>query len=584
MFGQDAPSMAGTSDYGSTVAAGNKAQQEINRLSQPTPPAPPVRHATLLSMIHGLAIGLSSAGTAMGTGGREGGAKEVAQIQGEEQQQKLQAQQAAQAAKNAEIQNQIQILDTNRQTAHNILMSAALPYEQKKRDLEISAETQRQNIVGAEFSKSNFGLTPDQVNGKDPLTPQNITNSQGMLIRAIGNDKYGALAILGKDDPSVVEALRVSKLPNPTGQEIAAAGQGLIVAQQQSAATAEAKTKQEAAAANAPFGPKAEALNASMLERYQVSHPGKPLPAGLTLSADSTPKDFDRVDKILQQTEVALDTKTNRDLVNSMRQEQLKASRGLDTPGDTSKTGADYLASLPVGTRGTVKAIGEGRAAPPPAGSRGAAAQSILGALNHAYPDYDATKYPSYLDLRKKFTSGKEAAGINALNTVETHLGRMYDHANAAYTSGGITGRLAGSLGDKDVIALGVDATGVATELAKAYAAGQISEGEKNDWEAKLDIKAFNMTTGKLITNLKEIDGLLESKQKAYQSQWDVGSPSASITFPIINADATTARAAIRGEAAQAAPADSHVISVNGVNYQYNGSGNTADLKNYTRK
>jgi hypothetical protein len=180
-----------------------------------------------------------------------------------------------------------------------------------------------------------------------------------------------------------------------------------------------------------------------------------------------------------------------------------------------------------------------------------------LGALNRAYPDYDATKYPSYLDARKKFTSGPEAKGINAINTVETHLAKMYDHANAAFTSGGITGRLTGFLGDKNVIALGVDRTAVATELSKAYAAGQISEGEVKDWETKLDINSVGMTTGKLITNLKEIDGLLEGKQKAYEQQWSTASPSASIVspVPIISPDAAAARAKIRGEQAPAASA-----------------------------
>jgi hypothetical protein len=102
------------------------------------------------------------------------------------------------------------------------------------------------------------------------------------------------------------------------------------------------------------------------------------------------------------------------------------------------------------------------------------------------------------------------------------------------------------------VIALDDDATAVATELGKAYNAGAITEGEKNDWQKKLDIKAVGQTTGKLITSLKEIDGLLEGKQKAYENQWKAASPSASIAspVPIISPDAAAARAKIRGEAA----------------------------------
>ena len=117
----------------------------------------------------------------------------------------------------------------------------------------------------------------------------------------------------------------------------------------------------------------------------------------------------------------------------------------------------------------------------------------------------------------------------------------MYDHANAAFTSGGVTGRITGFFGDKDVIALNDDATALATELGKAYNAGAITEGEKNDWQAKLDIKAPGQTTGKLITNLKEIDGLLEGKQNAYKDQWAAAAPSPSIATPIPIVSATAA-------------------------------------------
>ena len=243
--GQAPPSMAGTSDLGPTITAQNNAQQEITRLNQPTTPNVG-SHQKLFSIIQAIGVGLSNAGKAGSTGGREGGASGVIADAGAIQQQKINAQNAVLAQKNAAIQNQIQIIDTNHKLGQNILQMAAYPNEQKKSDLEISGETQRQSIVGAEFAKTNFGLTPDQVSGKAPLTPQNLQVSQNMLTRTIGDENRGALAILGKDDKAVVEAQRVAALPNPTGQEISNAGQGLITAQQQSAATTEAKTKQHA--------------------------------------------------------------------------------------------------------------------------------------------------------------------------------------------------------------------------------------------------------------------------------------------------------------------------------------------------
>jgi hypothetical protein len=263
----------------------------------------------------------------------------------------------------------------------------------------------------------------------------------------------------------------------------------------------------------------------------------------------------------------------------------LDLQKGVDIPGDNTKTGPEYLASLSKenpAMGATVKQIIEGRGAPPPAGARGAASQRLLGAVNLADGNYDASKYPSYLKAREKFTSGKQGDAVNALNTVEHHLARMYDHANSAFTSGGVTGAITGFFGDKDVQALDSDATALASELAKAYAGGQISEGEKNDWEAKLNIKSPGMTTGKLITRIKEIDGLLEGKQRANQDEWNSAAPSPKLaeSLSMISSQAAADRAHLRGEAA----ADNHVIEINGAHYTYKGSGDTADLNNYTKK
>ena len=456
-----------------------------------------------------------------------------------------------------------------------------LPKEMEQRDVAVAQA--KTGLAESKFNLfANTGMTPDQI---DKLTSGGAVDAKTSdMLKNNAQQQYRiASQLLTSDNPILSGLKTVLDNPNSTPAQLVIANRRLQAEVKGQKDITDDRIKQAEAAATAPFGPRAAAINDAMQERYQVLNPGKPLPDGLTLSAASTPKDFDRADKILQQTENAQGTKAQRDISNNMREQMLDLAKGAKIPGDETKTGDEYIASLPVGVAGTIKAIHEGREAPPPAGSRSAAAQTILGALNHAYPDYDATKYPSYLKARTAFTSGPEGKGVNALNTVETHLARMYDHATAALTSGGITGKVTGFFGDKDVRALDIDRTAVSTELSKAYAAGQISEGEVKDWEAKLNFTTPGMTTGKLITNLKEIDGLLEGKQKAYEQQWATASPSASIVspVPIISSDAASARAKIRGEASQAG---GHVIEVGGVHYTYNGSGDTSDLKNYTKK
>jgi hypothetical protein len=563
----------------------------INPQVAPPPPAGgtpvgtpnPPKHAALLNMIQGLAVGLGAASKSIATHGREGGAEEVQRFQGEQQRQKNEADAAATAKKSAEIQHTMWNGEINKTNLNNMILGATV--KDQVDESHFKAQEAQTSAASAKYSLfAGTGMNPAQIDQLVKGGPTDAKTSNQIQANAQMNHRI-AEQLLPADNPSLVALKKAIDDPSTPPGTLITLNNRLQAELKGQEGVNDAKIKEATAQATAPFGEAgATKMNDIMLKRYQASNKGATeLPQGYAMDANSTPKDLDRVDKILQQTETAQNTQANRDIVNGMRQEMLNLAKGAQIPGDETKTGDEYIASLPVGTAGTIKAIHEGREAPPPAGSRSAAAQTILGALNHAYPDYDATKYPSYLEVRKKFTGGPEGKGINALNTVETHLARMFDHATAPGTSGGLTGKVTGFFGDKDVRALDIDRTAVSTELSKAYAAGQISEGEVKDWESKLDFTTPGMTTGKLITNLKEIDGLLEGKQKAYEQQWSTAAPAASIAspVPIISSEAAAARAKIRGEAAQAG---GHVIDINGVHYTYNGSGDTSDLKNYTKK
>lgn len=557
----------------------------INPAVAPAAPVVPPKHAHLLAMVQGLADGLSAAGKSLSTGGKEGGAQEVQQLQAQRQAAKQSAQAAQQAQTEADLRNKLTTASTNQMNATTHLLIAQTPDEIAQSHLKTTGEQQTQAITGADFQQTHGGMRPEEystaMSSTAPITGEGSSANPFFVGNAKSVLRQATASGLPATNPAVQRMQDVLANPQSTAKDVAMATQQLDLERQRQGAAGEQLAKQQAVA---PLGDKVAALNQTAQDRYQVLNPGKPLPDEFKLPPNATQKDFDRVDGALSKIEGAQATKANRDIVNGMREQMLDLAKGSKIPGDETKSGAEYMATLPAGLQGTVKSIGEGRAAPPPAGSRSPAAQSILGALNRAYPEYDTTNYPSYLDARKKFTSGPEGKGINAINTVETHLSRMYDHATAPGTSGGITGKVTGFFGDKDVRALDIDRTAVSTELSKAYAAGQISEGEVRDWEDKLDFTKPGMTTGKLITNLKEIDGLLEGKQKAYETQWNTASPSASIVspVPIISSDAIAARAKIRGESAPAA--GGHVIDIGGVQYTYNGSGDTADLKNYTKK
>jgi hypothetical protein len=212
-------------------------------------------------------------------------------------------------------------------------------------------------------------------------------------------------------------------------------------------------------------------------------------------------------------------------------------SEAANAGGGSNLIGEDYLKTLPVGRQATVRAIGEGRQVLSSGMLRTKDGQALAKDVNQAYPTYDASKSESYFKLRKEFDSGKVSAGINSFNTVLTHLSRMFDHVSPMGTLPIVSG-VARAFGNKSAAALNVDRQAVSTELAKAYANGQISEGEVKDWERRLDVASAT----ELKNNLIEVANLLNGKLDAYQAQWDEGVPSSFIPpRPIIS---TVAKAA----------------------------------------
>ena len=91
-------------------------------------------------------------------------------------------------------------------------------------------------------------------------------------------------------------------------------------------------------------------------------------------------------------------------------------------PGDPTKSGDAYLQTLEPAMRGVVKAIAEGRQAPPSSSSRSPQAQAILQAVYTYDPTANASNLPARTATRKDFTSGQSYKKMTALNQVAAHL------------------------------------------------------------------------------------------------------------------------------------------------------------------
>lgn len=103
-------------------------------------------------------------------------------------------------------------------------------------------------------------------------------------------------------------------------------------------------------------------------------------------------------------------------------------ANGAGTSGRTAQTGDAYLSTLPTTQAARVKAIAEGRE-PEPTGMamRSPYAQRLMADVYAYDPGWSSQR----AQIRKAFTTGKDADNIGALNTATVHLDALYEAAKA---------------------------------------------------------------------------------------------------------------------------------------------------------
>ena len=95
---------------------------------------------------------------------------------------------------------------------------------------------------------------------------------------------------------------------------------------------------QKATEGELPLGPRVPQLNGALQARYQVLHPGQSLPADFVLAPDATQKDFDRIDKVMQQEENAEATKEQHKQTDEMRRQTQALAQGNKADARSDKS------------------------------------------------------------------------------------------------------------------------------------------------------------------------------------------------------------------------------------------------------
>jgi hypothetical protein len=110
--------------------------QKASESAQPAAPQPPGKHDTLRRMVEGLAVGLSSAATAMASHGERGGAPDVQAYYANKQNQAIQAQNAALAQRNMETQQHLMAANVAEKQMNNIMLMHTIPHDMTMQDLQ----------------------------------------------------------------------------------------------------------------------------------------------------------------------------------------------------------------------------------------------------------------------------------------------------------------------------------------------------------------------------------------------------------------------------------------------------------------
>jgi hypothetical protein len=264
-----------------------------------------------------------------------------------------------------------------------------------------------------------------------------------------------------------------------------------------------------------------------------------------TAESTADKKDADPVPKSAQEALAMAATEKDparkqalTDLVPGMQKLELAqkaagraSAAGGGAPSLGGASGPDALAALPAGDAATVKAIGEGRQAPPsrytPAGKR------IMDMVNQVYPDYDGTQFPTYQKMRTFMSSGVGGVGLNFIGTARNHLDEL-----ERTIPNNVTVPLIGSAinwakntatraTSPELRAFESARTAVSDEVAKAYKGGALSQEEHDQM---LSLINESDSPGALRGSIGEFRRLLNGKLSSYQTQWTSAMPRGAVS------------------------------------------------------
>jgi hypothetical protein len=192
---------------------------------------------------------------------------------------------------------------------------------------------------------------------------------------------------------------------------------------------------------------------------------------------------------------------------------------------DFSKTGDEFIKTLPPTLAREIQGYVEGRNVLSPAQMRGPAGEAKLRMIMQADPSYDYTAAPARMALRKSYEGGgKQFQELQAVSTVAGHLHDLKDAADKLNNFGGLsvlnyplnaaTGAIRAASQDPRVNDFQTVKSAVMNELAKAYRGGTVSDSSVKEFSEGLSSAS---TPEQMKTVIGRLNSLLMSKRQALE-------------------------------------------------------------------
>lgn len=214
--------------------------------------------------------------------------------------------------------------------------------------------------------------------------------------------------------------------------------------------------------------------------------------------------------------------------------------------GDPTKTGADYLATIPQGNREIVQGLLNGTTKMPSGTTlKSPLWQSVLASVQHADPAWNEAAFNQYAQARRNFTTGTGGRQINTINTALQHMQKLTDVVtamnNGDFTAlNFLTNEGANAFSHGQLANFNAIISQVATEMAAVYKGGNAAP---TDQEIQHFRQALSPSLGhaKQVEVLRDWTDLLTGKLNSLAEQYQDSMSPLSQPITIIKPEARQA-------------------------------------------